>query len=68
MKDMLDPAIQAEEAGEIERLTKEAEKRIQRILLDLEEAAGWRIDQVRVDTRNFANCAVEIFLTARQRR
>lgn len=45
-----------------------AEKRIQRILLDLEEEAGKRIDQVNVDTRNYANCSVEIFLTERQRR
>lgn len=51
-----------------EEMLEEAERRIQRLLLDLEEAAGKRIDQVNVDTRNYANCSVEIFLTERQRR
>lgn len=51
-----------------EQIIKEAEKRIQRALLDLEEEVGKNIDQVNVDTRNYANCSVEIFLTERQRR
>ena len=38
------------------------EKKIRQLLLDFEAEHGHRIDQVRVDTRNFANCAVEIIL------
>ena len=34
---------------------------IERILLELEAATGLRLDTVEVDTRNFANCNVEIF-------
>ena len=47
-------------------LLKEAEQAIQRILLDLDERlaeVGDKIDSVRVDTRNFANLAVEIITT-----
>lgn len=45
---------------QIERI-KAAAERVQNILLDLQEDVGGLIDQVRVDTRNFANCSVEIF-------
>lgn len=41
---------------------KIAEDKIQRILIDLEMATGNEIDNVRVDTRRFANLHVEIFL------
>lgn len=51
-----------------EQRTKAVEQKIQRILLEFEEEAGMRIDSVTVDTRNFVNCAVEIFLTEDQRR
>lgn len=40
---------------------KEAEEKIQRILLDLWEFIGFDIDEVQVDTRQFANYKVEIF-------
>lgn len=39
---------------------KEAEKKIRKILIDLEDDAEIKIEDVRVDTRNFANMAVEI--------
>ena len=39
-----------------------AEKRIQRILAELEEETGRGIDDVQVDCRNFANLRTEIFL------
>lgn len=42
-------------------MLKQAEERIQKILLDLEEEAGREIDAVQVDTRQFANLKVEIF-------
>lgn len=42
-------------------LLKEAEERIQRILLDLVEATGREIDAVQVDTRQFGNLKTEIF-------
>ncbi len=41
-------------------LTK-AEKAIQRILLDLEEHTGRKIEHMQLDTRRFANLRVEIF-------
>ena len=44
-----------------EDAVKAAEKAIQRILLDLEEEVG-ELDEVRVDTRPFANLVVEIFV------
>ena len=43
---------------------KLAEQRIQRILIELEEDTGRRIDRVEVDTRNFAQLRVEITLDA----
>lgn len=45
-----------------EAALKRAEKRIQRIMIDLEEEVGKRIDHVEVDTRNFANFATDIVL------
>lgn len=35
---------------------------LQKLLLKLEEDTGKKIDQVSVDTQNFANLNVEIFL------
>jgi len=46
----------------IDVATDKAEKAIQKILLSLEHDTMRRVDQVNVDTRNFANCSVEIFL------
>lgn len=40
---------------------RKAERAIQRILLDLEDD-GAKVESVRVDTRNFANLAVEIIV------
>lgn len=42
-------------------LRTQAERRIRAILVELEEAEEREVDQVRVDTRNFANLTVEIF-------
>lgn len=39
---------------------RQAEHRIQRILIDLEEETGKRIGHVEVDTRNFAQLRTEI--------
>ena len=50
-------------SGIVETLLKQAEERIQRILIDLEEETGKRIDHVEVDTRNFAQLRTEITLT-----
>jgi len=44
-----------------EREREKAETAIQKILVDLEEKTAQRIDSVDVDTRNFANCKIEIF-------
>ena len=41
---------------------RKAEKAIQKILIDLANDVRKDIDFVRIDTRNFANLAVEIFL------
>lgn len=38
-----------------------AERQIQHILLNLEDEHGLKIENVEVDTRNFANLRVEIF-------
>jgi hypothetical protein len=38
-----------------------AEFAIEKILLNLESDTGKRLASVEVDTRNFANCNVEIF-------
>ena len=48
--------------AEIDAALKKAEKAIQKILIDLANDARKDIDFVRIDTRNFANLAVEIFL------
>ena len=40
---------------------KQAEKKIQRILLDLEDDIDKDIDHVRIDTDQFANLKVKIF-------
>ena len=45
-----------------DRLLTDAEQKIRSILIDLEDASGEKIDNVRVDTRNFSNLNVEIFL------
>jgi hypothetical protein len=47
---------------EDEPAVKHAEQRIQRILIDLEEETGKRVDHVEVDTRNFAQLRTEITL------
>lgn len=44
--------------------TEKAEKAIQKILLSLEHDTMRRVDRIVIDTRNFANCSVEIFLRA----
>ena len=46
----------------VETATKKAEDAIRRILLDLENDTLRHVDQVNVDTRNFANCDVDIIL------
>ncbi len=46
---------------ELDDARAKAEIAIERILLDLENDTGLRLDSVEVDTRNFANCNVEIF-------
>ena len=46
----------------IEIATETAEESIRKILLDLQDRTDRRVDKVNVDTRNFANCNVEIFL------
>jgi hypothetical protein len=45
-----------------------AEKSISEILHNLEDYTGSRIDDVRVDTRNFGQLNVEITLTRNKRR
>lgn len=52
---------------ELLKLVADAEKRIQRVLRDLQEEVGGRVNEVNVDTRNYANCLVEIFLDLRKR-
>lgn len=41
----------------------QAEEQITAILRKLEEGHGLKIEDVRVDTRNFANLATDIFAT-----
>jgi len=57
---------QATEAA-IDAARAKAEIAIEKILLGLEYETMLRVDQVSVDTRNFANCDVEIFLTGTRR-
>jgi hypothetical protein len=45
----------------------ELENAIQRALIDFVNATGREIDHVRVDTRSFANLAVEVFLVPEDR-
>ncbi|SHJ68727.1 hypothetical protein SAMN05444159_1233 [Bradyrhizobium lablabi] len=45
----------------VDNARAKAEIAIEKILLGLEHDTLLRIDQVQVDTRNFANCNVEIF-------
>lgn len=47
---------------------KKAQEAIRTILLRLEEETGKSIDSVEVDTRNFAQLATQIWLTAAGRR
>lgn len=46
----------------VEGACDKAEKAIQKILLDLQDELGVRVVAANVDTRNYANCAVEIFV------
>lgn len=39
-----------------------AEDEIQKILLELEQDEGTSVDLVEIDTRNYAKCAVTIFM------
>ncbi len=43
------------------RQIRAAERMIQGILIELADAIGRDLDHVRIDTREFANLAVEIF-------
>jgi hypothetical protein len=45
----------------IDEARAKAEIAIERILLNLTSETGLKLDTVEVDTRNFANCNVEIF-------
>ena len=47
--------------AQIDDARAKAEIAIEKILLDLEETTGCKIDEVSVDVRNFANCDVEIW-------
>lgn len=44
-----------------DRKIKQAEEAIRRLLLDLQDEIGERVERVEVDTRNFANLATEIW-------
>lgn len=45
-----------------ERAIEKLQKDIQKLLLDFQEERGEEIEDVRVDTRNFANLSVEVLL------
>lgn len=47
-------------ADQHEALLETAEKKIQKILLDLVNEHGLKVVHVEVDTRNYANLAVQI--------
>jgi hypothetical protein len=51
---------------EIDPRVKEAEREIQKILLELEEEVGASVDQVDVDTHNFCALRTSIFLTTKR--
>jgi hypothetical protein len=46
---------------------KEAEREIQKILLELEEEIGASVEHVDVDTHNFCQLRTSIFLTTDRR-
>lgn len=48
-------------AENIESAVHDAEGKIQKILIDLENDFGIEIEQVDVDTRDFSNLRVDIF-------
>lgn len=52
--------VDATEAA-VDNARAKAEIAIEKILHDLEHATMLKIDQVQIDTRNFANLNVEIF-------
>jgi hypothetical protein len=52
---------QAAREARVDDARAKAEIAIQRVLLDLEAAACMKIEEVSVDTRNFASLNVEIF-------
>jgi hypothetical protein len=56
------PVMETTEIMRHDAKLRNAEQRIQRILLNLEEETGREVDNVRVDTRRFANLKPEIFL------
>lgn len=43
-----------------DKALKQVERKIQAMILDLENQFGVEVESVRVDTRNFANRSVEI--------
>lgn len=45
-----------------EAVVKDAERRIQRILIELEEKLQREVEDVQIDARNFAGLRTEIFL------
>ena len=53
--------LRSDQKTALNRALEDAEQYIQRILLELSEVTGKRIDHVDVDTRNFANYKTEIF-------
>jgi len=54
-------ALDAATEAAINDARAKAEIAIEKILMGLENDTGRRLDQVTIDTRNFANCDVEIF-------
>jgi hypothetical protein len=53
--------------SEVARLIEDAEQRIQRILWELERDTGRAVDEVEVDTRNYAQLRTEITLRGNAR-
>lgn len=54
--------IEPVESNDEDAAISEAERRIQTILIDLSNELELDIDDVMVDTRNFANLSVEILI------